>query len=438
MEASRRALAAPSRVRGRSTIAKAVLSVGLVGAISVAMTAPASANAPNPVPATTTSIQPNGNGSVTVTLSGVWSWDNQPSCETRFGVGWTVDWTGLSPIATASGARGAFQLRPSQLYFHVSDTDMVAAGNVHRFTGPCTDADRALGGPGLSGAWSASHVYPNADAIPQRICANFYDLHGTPGNLFAGQADPLTNSDNSIRTNGFDPSAGAGFCYSRPHSDNVAPVVTGAPDRAPNDAGWYNAPVTITWTSVDPAPSSGAPNQPDPTIASTEGSNRDFRSSLSCDPVLNCAFGSTALSIDLTPPNLTYEGNSGPYTVDQYVSIACTAIDALSGVAASSCAAINTEAYNLLGTHTFSASATDAAGNTSTGSTTVTVTVTAGSLANLTRTLVSDPKLARELTAPLVKAKPNPKDYIKKVQAQSGKKISRPTADLLISLARDL
>jgi hypothetical protein len=68
----------------------------------------------------------------------------------------------------------------------------------------------------------------------------------------------------------------------------------------------------------------------------------------------------------------------------------------------------------------------------------VTVIVTASSLANLTRSLVSDPKIARELTATLTRPNPQPKDYIKKVQAQSGKKISRATADVLIALARDL
>ena len=44
--------------------------------------------------------------------------------------------------------------------------------------------------------------------------------------------------------------------------DDQPPVVTGTPDRASNADGWYNAPVTITWTSTDPAPSSGTPNTP--------------------------------------------------------------------------------------------------------------------------------------------------------------------------------
>jgi hypothetical protein len=152
--------------------------------------------------------------------------------------------------------------------------------------------------------------------------------------------------------------------------------------------------------------------------------------------VLNCATGSLTLSIDLTPPNVSYTVSSGTYTVDQYVSIGCTAIDALSGTVSSSCADISTEAYNLVGTHTFSASATDAAGNTGTATTTVTVVVTTDGLSNLTTRLVTDPRIARALTATL--AKHQPAAYIKQVQAQSGKKISRSNADLLISLARRL
>jgi hypothetical protein len=412
-------------------------------AASVAITDPASANTPNPLPSTTTSIVNNADGTVTVTLNGQWSWgmlagsSTQARCDTRFGVGWTVDWAGISPIATAPGARGAILIKSSQLYFHVSDVDMVAAGNVYPFTGPCTDDELALDPTGPSGPWSASHTYPSENAIPQRICANFYDLHGTPGAIArAADADPLANPDNSIRVNSFDPLASDGYCYSRPHTDVVAPDVTGAPDRPANAAGWYDAPVTITWTSIDPEPSSGAPNQPAPTVASTEGVDVTYASPLSCDPVLNCARGSLALSIDTTPPNVSYVGNAGTYTVDQHISISCVADDPLSGVAASTCTNIDADAYNLVGTHTYTATATDAAGNTATTTTTVNVVVTTTSLSSVTKTLVTDPAISRALAATLAKQQPNA--YIKQVQAQAGKKISRPTANLLISMARTL
>ena len=49
--------------------------------------------------------------------------------------------------------------------------------------------------------------------------------------------------------------------YSTP-VDAVAPTVTGSPDRPANQAGWYRAPVTVTWSATDPPPSSGAPRGP--------------------------------------------------------------------------------------------------------------------------------------------------------------------------------
>jgi TolB protein len=61
--------------------------------------------------------------------------------------------------------------------------------------------------------------------------------------------------------------------YSTP-VDIVAPTVTGSPDRPANQAGWYRAPITVTWSATDPPPSSGAPTIPAPTVVSAEGANQ--------------------------------------------------------------------------------------------------------------------------------------------------------------------
>ncbi len=80
------------------------------------------------------------------------------------------------------------------------------------------------------------------------------------------------------------------------------------------------------------------------------------------------------LMIDKTPPAVSYTGNAGTYTADQNVAITCAAADSLSGVANTTCSNITGPAYSFgVGTHTFSASATDNAGNTGNGSTTFTV-----------------------------------------------------------------
>jgi hypothetical protein len=84
--------------------------------------------------------------------------------------------------------------------------------------------------------------------------------------------------------------------------DTTPPTVVGVPDRAPNDAGWYRAPVTIDWQATDDRGSAGDP--PD-TVASTEGANVVYSSAPSCDLSGNCATGSLTLSVDTGAPIVT-------------------------------------------------------------------------------------------------------------------------------------
>jgi uncharacterized protein YjiK len=110
---------------------------------------------------------------------------------------------------------------------------------------------------------------------------------------------------------------------------------------------------------------------------------------------INGAFRSPTLEIgspgttdpDITPPTVTYTGNAGTYTVDQPINITCLATDELagSGIASTTCANIVGPAAGFgLGAHPFSATATDNAGNTGSGSGNFTVTVTPASLCSLT------------------------------------------------------
>lgn len=90
---------------------------------------------------------------------------------------------------------------------------------------------------------------------------------------------------------------------------------------------------------------------------------------------------------DSTPPQITYTGNAGTYTVDQQVNITCTAADEAggSGLASTTCVNVVGSAAGFgLGLHSYSATATDNAGNIGNNSTSFTVTVTPASLCNLT------------------------------------------------------
>jgi hypothetical protein len=149
--------------------------------------------------------------------------------------------------------------------------------------------------------------------------------------------------------------------WGRTAVDHTPPTVAGTPDRAPDSNGWYNHNVTITWSAVDPAPSSGTPSTPAPTTASTEGQSVTYTSGLSCDPAHNCGTGSLQLSLDKTAPTVTITtpASNASYTYGTALTADDTCADALSHV--QSCTASSLDLSP--GTHAFSVTARDVAGN---------------------------------------------------------------------------
>ncbi|HZO67486.1 MAG TPA: hypothetical protein VFB74_21005 [Kribbellaceae bacterium] len=159
--------------------------------------------------------------------------------------------------------------------------------------------------------------------------------------------------------------------------DERPPIVTGVADRAANASGWYNAPVTVSWSSVDPAPSSGVPMIPEPTVVSTEGADQVLTSAESCDPAGNCAAGHYTLSIDRTAPTISYTTTpaaNGHGWHNSAVTVSFTCADALSGVA--SCPGPVTVDAEGAG-QTVTGTAVDNAGNTASVAATVNLDTTA-------------------------------------------------------------
>lgn len=155
------------------------------------------------------------------------------------------------------------------------------------------------------------------------------------------------------------------------------------------------------------------------------------------------------LSSDNTPPVITWSAHPGTFTVDQLIAITCTATDDGSGIASHTCVDVVGPAYTFgLGTHTFTATATDNAGNSVTAATTFTVAVTASSLANLARQFFGDAGITGGLAnmlaaAERAEAKGNGggsalKGFAAAVAAQAGKAITAEQADILIQLSRAL
>lgn len=203
-----------------------VLRAALVGLAVASAAGAALADAANPLTGTTAVVNFNGDGSTSVTLQGTWWWAGQ-NCTGRYGVGWSVDWWGVSTKTTP--VPNFTLLNATQVKKHgVTTTGPVAfagsiaiPGGTHFHVGPYYSGEVAfsnttcsaanMGGKnGITGAWSASATYPAGATIPPQLCVNMYDPHGKAGKPSDKAADlnPRTQKDNSIQTNAYAPGGG--------------------------------------------------------------------------------------------------------------------------------------------------------------------------------------------------------------------------------------
>jgi hypothetical protein len=227
-----------------------------------------------------------------------------------------------------------------------------------------------------------------------------------------------------------------------------APTITYTLDPAtPSGAhGWYTGDVTVTWHVDDggsPVTKTGCVDQSfvdGTTTVSCSATNAIG----SADPV------SVTVQRDTTKPVVTYTGNAGAYTVDQTIDIHCAASDPSpgSGLESTTCEDISGPAWSFtLGSHTFSASAQDVAGNVGTKSTTFTIGVTFSSLEALVSRFSTSLDVATGLNDKLIaasKAKSaNTRGnqlnaFANQVNAQTGKALTEEQAQLLLALAATL
>lgn len=177
-----------------------------------------------------------------------------------------------------------------------------------------------------------------------------------------------------------------------PASISAAATSNGAPYTS---GTWTNhdVAVTFTCTSVAAIASLTAPQ-----LLSTEGANQSVAGSCT-DALGNTATTSFGgIDIDKTPPVIAYSAHPAIYGVADSVSITCTASDALSGLASSTCQDIAGPASEFPGgLNTFSASATDRAGNSAQATTQFTVVVTGADLCALATSFNSDPRVREGL-----------------------------------------
>jgi len=220
---------------GRSAWARRVIvgGLGTAGATVAlaAFAASAFANAANPLPDSHGTISPAGGTAVRVDVSGTWNWgelsgsSTQSDCTKRYGVGYAVDWWGFGTGgATIQGLRGQVAvttggtptLTEQALAPTAAITSKKGGGTFHAstllngFDNQLCKSKDSQGFP--QGPWSSYAIYPNEQSVPNLICVNMYDLHGSPGNPNLGDFTS-SNGDNSIKTNDFNPTVNAGYCF---------------------------------------------------------------------------------------------------------------------------------------------------------------------------------------------------------------------------------
>jgi hypothetical protein len=150
--------------------------------------------------------------------------------------------------------------------------------------------------------------------------------------------------------------------------DKTKPTITGAITAGTKTAsGWYNGPVTVTFTCSDAL--SGIPEKgcPDPVVLTANGANT--ATGTVTDKAGNTATATVSgINIDQEKPTLTTADvnvQGATYTLGSVPAATCTATDSFSGLA-SCTVTISGGNANGVGTFTYKATATDKVGNTST------------------------------------------------------------------------
>ena len=112
-------------------------------------------------------------------------------------------------------------------------------------------------------------------------------------------------------------------------ADTTPPTISGAADRPSNADGWYNAPVTITFTATDNA--SGVASVTAPVTLAGEGRNQSAMGTATDNAGNTASTTVSGINIDLTKPATAGSTDRGTGANGDSV-VTLTAGDNLSGV----------------------------------------------------------------------------------------------------------
>lgn len=211
--------------------------------------------------------------------------------------------------------------------------------------------------------------------------------------------------------------------------DATPPSVVGSISPAPNAAGWHNTDATVSWLITEHESQVTTPD----CTASTWGETAGTTVSCAATSTGGTTTANLSLKVDKTAPVVAFTGNQGTYEIHQQVTIGCSATDALSGIATSSCPTASASAYSLgAGSYSLAASATDDAGNSASATASYRVVLTAVGVCGMAQQWATNAGVANSLCA---KANAGAWGAFRnEVKAQSGKKLSEAHASALLAL----
>lgn len=218
-------------------------------------------------------------------------------------------------------------------------------------------------------------------------------------------------------------------------ADFTPPVITPNLSGEVGEHGWYVSDVALAWSVSDGESASRIRSGCDSTLITYDTAGEPFL----CTAASTGGGASSSYLIrrDTTPPVIEYTPSAGTYTVDQPVSIRCTASDATSGVRETTCASIRAPAYTFpLGLNTFATTAVDHAGNHAEGSVTFRIVVTPASLATLVDAWVTNENVARNLKRRIYRG--NTAGFAALVTSEINQSISGGHAEELLRLVEGL
>ncbi len=146
--------------------------------------------------------------------------------------------------------------------------------------------------------------------------------------------------------------------------DKTAPTIAAAPDRPADSNGWYNHPLTVTFSGTDAT--SGIASCTPPTPYGGPDTATGSLTGTCTDNAGNVGSATFAFKYDATPPaiGITSPTAGAIYTLNQLVTASYACTDATSGVAACTGTLANgASATSQVGPRTLTVNATDVAGN---------------------------------------------------------------------------